>query len=284
MRHIFLACIAGGLLICGIACKNSNNTSPEASGAQRADVSTTLAGQWVDIDFCSRVNSLGSIAKIYQKQRRPLALALEFNAGRPDSVLCSDGISTWSLPIKINADTIEVIRGEGKRSVFLMYSPEAKDLTMFDATEKPVLIERFTKSKGSQGPLKVALANALNHNLLSGSFMKMGGDKNATISFDPIGSVNGLGDFNRYRLCVGGKCLPNGSYLDAIELLSTTDKNTGKWYGLQMSEGRDTLIILNLSYEQRDSFQVTKVGTPLYKLVKKKAEATPVPAPQPAKK
>jgi hypothetical protein len=286
MKRSIIVLLGASALFFIAACQqksDASNSGTNNSGAQHADVKTTLAGRWVAIDFCSRVSSEGSVAKIFNQRSRPFAVVMEFSAQTPGTVLCGDGDTTWQVPIKINVDTIELIHAVGDKSVFLVYEPDTKDLQMFNTTSKPAQMDRFTKSTGSMGTINYTFAMALNHNLLNGTYASSGNK----IQFEPSGTMTELGGYNRYRVCIGRECLPDGTNLDAIQLWKQGVTNSPKWFGIRMSPGSDTLSIFDLVQKKTDSTTTNVPGAVKFRLVRQKPapqQPKTTPPPAPAKK
>src|SRR5690606_39026206 len=94
-------------LIC-TACKRDSKTAG-ATAATLTASPALLGGHWIAMDFRSRANQYGSVRQAMNNAHLPYAYAMTFNPGQPDSVTCYNGIETWTLPVKYNADTLELV-------------------------------------------------------------------------------------------------------------------------------------------------------------------------------
>lgn len=270
MRRLLLLVLLAA--VCGHACKNDNKSAESAAASTNASPEL-LGGYWIALDFCSRANQYGSVLQAMNNGHVPYAYAITFNPGQPDSVSCYNGFETWNLPVKYNADTLELVGARQGKSVFLVYdSQQEKDITMFDATTGRVQMDKFIKSKAEVKDAYSAFQTALNHNVLGGLFTPLGKGAAGDVQFAPAGQIQGLKDYDRYELCAGGDCFVAGQDIDVVTFFNSKVENSNKFMGYRFSAQNDTLSIFNLQDTNPDEKGAYKMNGIAYKFVRKKAE------------
>lgn len=261
------------------SCKNDPNSStPEV---QHADPNI-MEGHWIAMDFCARANQYSSVLAAMNNGHVPYAYAISFSASQPDSVLCYNGFESWKLAVKYNVDTIEIREARPGKSIFMIYSPSAKELTMFDATnDRGAQLDRFIKSKAGSPNGYTAFSTALNHNIFEGVFTPVGKKVDKPVQFSPGGYILDFPDYDRYMLCTGGDCFLVGDQMDVVSFANTKDKNSLKMFGFRYSTKGDTLNIYNLIESQTE--KSATVGKIAYQFLRKIAEpVSSSPKKQPA--
>lgn len=249
----------------------SDSKKPDPQPDSKTASPDLLGGHWIAMDFCSRANQYGSVLAAMNNAHLPYAFALTFNPGQPDSVTCFNGIETWNLPVKYNADTLELVGAYQGKSVFLVYNSQLakdNDITMFDVTKGRAQMDKFNKSKGDSKDGYTAFLLALNHNVLGGTFKGPGGK----IHFAPDGTLTGLKDYDRYELCTAGDCFVAGQAIDVVTFSNSKTENSEKFFGYRFDGQNETLTIFNLVNKNPDEKGAYVVGTPAYKFVRDKIE------------
>ncbi|MBV6442080.1 MAG: hypothetical protein DYG98_01990 [Haliscomenobacteraceae bacterium CHB4] len=259
-------------LIC-TACKRDSKTAGSTAATLTASPEL-LGGHWIAMDFCSRANQYGSVLQAMNNAHLPYAYAMTFNPGQPDSVTCYNGFETWNLPVKYNADTLELVGARQGKSVYLVYdSQQEKDLTMFDATTGRVQMDKFIKSRSEEAKDGYsAFLTALNHNVLGGLFTPVGKGASGDVQFSPGGFIQGLKDYNRYELCTAGDCFVAGQDVDVVTFYNSKVENSNRFMGYRFSAQNDTLSIFNLASTNPDEKGAYKINGVAYKLVRKKPQ------------
>jgi hypothetical protein len=254
-----------------VACKQDSKTSDTPTVSRTANPNL-LGGFWVAIDFCSRANQYGSVLQAMNNSHAPYAYALTFNPGQPDSVTCYNGFESWNLPVKYNADTLELVGARPGKSVFLIYNSQLErdnDITMFDATTGRVQMDRFIKSNAGTVDALMAFRVALNHNIFGGLFTPLAKGATGDVQFTPGGFIMGAKDYDRYEVCVAGDCFVAGQDIDVVTLSNSKIENSGKPYGYRFSAQNDTLTFFNLLNKNPDEKGTYVVGAPAYKFLRK---------------
>lgn len=277
MNKVFI--FANLLIFTLFACKQdpknaaqTNNPSHIQPGEQANP--TVLAGHWIAMDFCAFANQYGSVLQAMNNAHLPYAYAISFNPVRPDSALCYNGFESWTLPVKFNADTLELVGARPGKSIFLIYhSNMDKDITMIDPTGERVQIDKFIKSKAGTSNGYDAFTTALNHNLLNGVFTPLGKGTGEKVQFTPGGFLQGLKGYDRYALCTGGDCFVAGQEIDVVTFFDSKDEaKTSKFFGYRYNGQNDTLTVYNLVNSNPDEKSAYKVAAPAYKFSRKKAD------------
>lgn len=254
------------------ACKRDSKTA-DTNAAVLTASPDLLGGYWIAMDFCSRANQYGSVLQAMNNAHLPYVYAITFNPGQPDSVTCFNGIESWNLQVKYNADTLELVGARQGKSIFLVYdSQQEKDLTMFDATTGQVHLDKFIKSNAKVGDGYAAFLVALNHNVLGGLFRPLGKGATSDVQFTPEGDIQGLKDYDRYAICTGGDCFVAGQAIDVVTLSNSKVENSGKFFGYRFGVRNDTLTIVNLVNTNPEEKGAYKAGNVAYKFVRRKAE------------
>lgn len=254
------------------ACKRDSKTSDPNAPVLTASPDM-LGGHWIAMDFCSRANQYGSVLQTMNNSHVPYAYAFTFNPGQPDSVACYNGFETWNLPVKYNADTLELVGARPGKSIFLVYdSQQSKDLTMFDATTGQVHLDKYIKSNADVADGYSAFLFALNHNILGGVFAPLGKGATGEVQFTPDGLIQGLKDYDRYSICTGGDCFVAGQTADVVTFSNSKVENSNTFYGYQFSAQNDTLTILNLRNTNPEEKGMYKIDGVAYKFIRKKAQ------------
>ncbi|MFN0175996.1 MAG: hypothetical protein ACKVU0_15200 [Saprospiraceae bacterium] len=233
---------------------------------------TVLAGHWIAMNFCAFANQYGSVLGAMNNGHLPYAYAFTFNPAKPDSVLCYNAFESWTLPIRYNVDTLELMGARPGKSIYLIYDSKGdKEITMIDPTEGRVQLDRFIKSKAGTVDGYTAFTTALNHNLLNGAFKLLGKGAGGQISFTPGGFLLGLKGYDRYEICTGGDCFLAGQDIDVITLFDSKDEaNTSKFFGYRYNENNDTLTFYNLVNKNPEEKGLYKVAAPAFKFSRKK--------------
>jgi hypothetical protein len=228
------------------ACKRDSKTADTNTVSLTASPDL-LAGHWIAMDFCARANQYGSVLQAMNNAHLPYAFAITFNPGQPDSVTCSNGMETWSLPVKYNVDTLELAGAVQGKSIFLLYdSNKEKDLTMFDVTSGQAYLDKFIKSKAGTQDGYTAFLVALNHNLFNGLFTLQGKGATGDVIFTPGGFIQGLKDYDRYEVCTRGDCFVAGQAIDVVTFSNSKIENSAKMLGYRFDAQNDALTIFNL--------------------------------------
>lgn len=231
------------ILIALSACKQDNKGS---GGSPNDDTSAgTLAGFWIPIDFCTRAGKSGSILKAINDGNKPYSYALSFDSANPDSVTCYNGSETWKMHVTYRKDTLEIKKAYGDLSIYLIYDPtDNKDLTMFDGTSGSTVLNRFILSKAQVMNGSDAFLTAANGNIMGGSF-RASGKGAEEVRFITDGTIKGINDYDRYKLCVGGDCMVMTD-MDVITLANSKKADSEKMFGYRFSAKKDTLLFYNL--------------------------------------
>ena len=246
MKYSFL--LSGALLLLLSACKPDSKSTGDQSGIHN-DTRSLLAGHWIAMDFCRHVNQYGSVLNAMKFSHVPYAYALTFDPNRPDSVICYNGMERWTLPVKFNADTIEMVGARPGKSAFLVFHSQGdKDMSMFDGTTGQVYLDNFVKSKSDVGNGYAAFTLALHHNLFSGVFSEIGkGAAGQEIQFNPDGFIVNWKPYDVYAACTAGDCFVMDNDMDVITLAKSADVNTQKMFGFKYSAQNDTLTLYNIA-------------------------------------
>lgn len=247
MKKILFLIGAAALLLA--ACKSDPKATGNQGEAAQANASPTyLAGHWIAMDFCSRANQYGSVLDVMTNSYVPYAYAISFDPNKPDSVICYNGMESWTVPVKYNVDTIELINARPGKSVFLVYhSNGQKDMTMFDPTQGSMKMDQFIKSKANARDGYAAFTAALNHNLFSGAFVPLGGKPaKKDVQFSPGGFILDWEPYDRYSVCTAGDCFVANNNIDVITLRKSKVENSEKFYGFKYNGQNDTLTFYNL--------------------------------------
>ncbi len=271
MKYTIL--LSGALTLLFIACKPDSKSAGDQSGLHN-DTRTMLAGHWIAMDFCSRANQYGSVLDAMTNSHIPYAFGITFDPNKPDSVICYNGMEKWTLPVKITADTIEMIGARPGKSVFLIYhSQDKKDISMFDGTTGTVQLDNFIKSNANTRDGYTAFAVALNHNLFSGVFGETGkGAVKPEIQFTPGGFILNWKPFDRYEVCTAGDCFVMDNDMDIITLSKSTVKDSGEMYGFRYSAQNDTLTLYNLLNTNPAEKGMYETKGVAYRFFRKRAE------------
>jgi hypothetical protein len=267
------------LILTLLSCKNdpkttSTNGAPDHIQPGEQANPTVLAGHWIALDFCAFASQYGSVLQAMNNSHIPYAYAFTFNPAYPDSIICYNAFESWSRPIKMRADTIEVLEARPGKSLFLIYhSTEEKDITMVDPTGPRTRLSRFIKSKAGTPDGRTAFMMALNHHVFSGLFTPIGKSSDEKISFFPHGVIQGMKAYDRYEICSGGDCFVAGQDIDVVTLYNNKDKQgSSKFFGYRYSAQNDTLTFYNLVNSNPDEKGTYKVAAPAFKYLRKKVE------------
>ncbi len=277
MYKLFTLCalIAGTVIF---SCKNDpkQQNNPNGTTIEHASVGN-LAGHWIALDFCSRSGARHSVLRAMNNEgaHKPYAYAFSFTPDKPDSVTCHTGSSSFSLPVRINIDTVEVKNARDGKSIYLVYIPETKNIELFDNTQNRAHIDRFIKSSSSDVNGNMAFMTAINHHLFEGNFAPVGAPASTPMQFVPTGQISNFADYDRYSVCTDGKCFVLGDQMDVVLLGNSKTKQT-KNFGLRFSAQGDTLSLYNLS--QPDPAQAATLGSVAYRFLR----TMPIQAPKPA--
>ncbi|MBU6341451.1 MAG: hypothetical protein KGS48_08170 [Bacteroidetes bacterium] len=239
------------------------------------EVLNALAGHWVNIDFCGRANQYGSVLQAMNETHLPYAYAFSFSPVFKDSVECFNGFENFKLPFKMRADTLEIVGARGeKTSIFMVLGNKEKemDITVFDAAPSGTYIDRYIKSKAGAADGYRSFLTALNHNLFSGAFTRVGKPSENNILFTPGGFIQKFKDYDRYEICTGGDCFVAGPYLDVITLRNSKKEGSEKICSFKYSAKHDTLTIYNLVEQNPEEKGTFVLGKPLYAFTRKPAE------------
>lgn len=270
------------LIVTFLACKNDPKTGgdpnrPENFQAGDPANPTVLAGYWIDLDFCARAGQYGSVLQTMNNSHLPYAYAFAFNPGNPDSVICYNAFESWTLPVKFNHDTLELVGAKPGKSIFLNYHSQGdKDITMFDNTSGRTSMDNFIKSKAGTKDGYTAFTTALNHHIFNGTFTPVGKGGGAPVSFTPGGLLQGVKDFDHYELCTGGDCFVAGQEIDVVTFYNAKQgkETSEKMFGYRYNGGNDTLSIFTLVNGKPDEKFGYKVGPIAYKYAR--TTSTPV--------
>lgn len=242
----------GAVVLLLAACKPDSKSGADPSGASN-DTRMLLAGHWVAMDFCSRANQYGSVLAAMNNSHLPYAFAVTFDPNKPDSAICFNGFEKWALPVKINADTIELVNARPGKSVFLVYHSQGKkDMSMFDGTTGTMQLDNFVKSKANARDGYLSFTVALNHNLFNGVFTELGRGGKDKIQFTPGGFIMNWGPFDRYEVCTNGDCFMAGNTIDVIKVSKSTAEDSDKYFGFRYNAQNDTLTLFNLVTDNPD--------------------------------
>lgn len=270
MQKLFFSTVL--LLLFCAACKRDTK-SGDANAVSLTASPDLLGGDWIAMDFCSRANQYGSVLAAMNNAHLPYAFAMTFDSTKRDSVICFNGSESWTLPVKYNADTLELVGARQGKSIFLVYdSQHGKDITMFDATAGEVHLDRFVKSRADAKNGYAAFAIALNHNLMGGTFTPLGKGASGDVQFTPGGLIQGLKDYDHYRVCTGGDCFVAGQAIDVVTFSNSRVENSDKFMGYRFSAKNDTLTIFNLLNTNPDEKGKYKVNGVAYKFLRKKSQ------------
>ena len=254
-----------------VSCKSDAPSGQQGAGQ---DITAQLAGHWIAMDFCSRSNQYGSVLGAMTNSHVPYAYSLSFDPAKPDSVVCHNGMEQWSLPVKFNADTIEIMNARPGKSVFLIYHSQGKkDMSMFDSTTGKVQMDNFIKSNANARDGYTAFTTALNHNLFSGLFGEIGKTTgNPAIQFTPGGFILNWKPYDRFEVCTAGDCFVMDNNMDIVTLRKASEKDSGVMYGFQYNGTNDTLTLFNLvntNPEEKGAYTTKGVA---YRFFRKPAE------------
>ena len=272
MNKFFFLPVA--LLLTLAACKQDPKTTADGKTIADSANTTNLAGHWVNLDFCARAQQYGSVLAAMNFAHLPYAYAFTFTPAYPDSVELFNGMEKWMLPVSIKADTIEIKGARPGKSVFLIFDSQGtKDITMFDPSPSGMHTDHFIKSKAGAKDGYTSFTTALNHNLFSGVFSPDGDKtKNPPMQFTPGGFILNFKDYDRYELCTAGDCFVVDDKTDVITFSKSKQENSNKIFGFKYSNQNDTLTfydLINMNPAEKGSY---KLGKPVYKLARKKAE------------
>ncbi|MFN0212779.1 MAG: hypothetical protein ACKVT2_00875 [Saprospiraceae bacterium] len=262
------------LILTLVACKQDpKNASQENAQAGEQANPTVLAGHWIAMDFCAYANQYGSVLQAMNNSHLPYAYAITLNPAKPDSALCYNAFESWTLPMRYKADTLELMGARPGKSVFLIYNSKAdKDITMIDPTGERVALSKFIKSKAGAADGYTAFSAALNHNLFNGVFTPLGKSAGSPVTFTPGGFLQGMKEFDRYKVCTGGDCFLAGQDIDVISFYNSKDKEkSNKFFGYKYNGQNDTLTIYNLLNSNPQEKGAYKVSAPAYRFSRKKA-------------
>lgn len=271
MKKTLIYCSVFALLF--VACQND----PKDAGSQVANnfaSPVVLAGHWIDLDFCSRANQFGSVLAAMNNAHLPYAYAISFDPNRPDSVICHNGLETWTLQAKFKDDTLELVGARKGKSIFLVYNSQGeKNITMFDGTTGTMQMDQFIKSAANARDGYTAFSTALNHNLFSGVFIAQGNSAGKEpIQFTPGGFILNWGDFDRYEVCTAGDCFVVGNEIDVITLSKSKVENSERLLGFKYNGTNDTLRLYNLANPNPDEKSAYEVKGVAYTFLRKSAE------------
>lgn len=232
-----------------------------------------LAGHWIALDFCAYSNQYGSVLKAMNNAHKPYAYAFTFIPTKPDSIICYNGFETWTLPVKINVDTITLEGARPGKNIFLIYHSEGeKDITMIDPTNSQVQIDRFIKSKASVQDAAGAFTTALNHHVFNGVFTPIGKGATDKVMFNPTGELQGIKGFNRYQICSAGDCFLAGQDIDVVSFSAKDKPENVKYYGYRYNNNTDTLTLFNLVNTNPEEKGAYKVAAPAFKFARKRGQ------------
>lgn len=270
-----LGCLAiSGAALLFTCCKNDKTGEAAAPVESEHLDFNKLAGHWIAIDFCARANQYGSVLAAMNNAHAPYTYAITFDPLHKDSVVCYNGFETWKLAMRINVDTVELKEARPGKSIFLIYEPTSRDITMFDGTTGATQMDRMLKSKAGGASGKIAFWAALNHNLLQGIFTNTRNTTQNKISFTPGGYIMNFPDYDKYEVCTGGDCFLTGDASDIITLSKSKVANSEKTFGFKYAKQNDTLYVYNLLPLGPDT-KGAKLGTMAYQF----SRVIPAPAP-----
>lgn len=271
MKKTLLFCSLAGLLFA--ACGND----PKDSGNQNASTFASpmlLAGHWIALDFCSRANQYGSVLGAMNNAHVPYAYAISFDPNKPDSAFCYNGIESWSLPVKYNNDTLELVGASQGKSVFLIYNSQGeRDMTMFDGTAGTVKMDQFIKSAANARDGYLAFTTALNHHLFNGVFIPVGKSASKSdIQFTPGGFILNWDAYDRYKVCTAGDCFVGENEIDVITFYKSKEQNSERMMGFRYNGMNDTLRIYNLVNKNPDEKGAYAIQGVAYTFFRKPSE------------
>ncbi|TNE59289.1 MAG: hypothetical protein EP344_08940 [Bacteroidetes bacterium] len=248
MKHILFFFSATLLLFSACGDDPANAGGQQNNGNSTNASPMLLSGHWVAIDFCSRANQYGSVLDAMNQAHLPYAYSISFDPANPDSVVCHNGIESWTCLVKYNVDTLEIVNARDDKSVFLLYNSQGeKDITMFDPTQGRVRMDRFIKSGANTRDGYSAFTTALNHNLFGGIFRQIGKGATAdTIQFTPGGFIMKWAPFDRYNVCTSGSCFVCGNDIDVLTVSKYRKEGSEQIYGFRFNGTNDTLSFFNL--------------------------------------
>lgn len=255
------------------ACKQDRKNTGEQQDTDLHASPKQLTGNWIAMDFCARANQYGSVLQAMNNAHLPYAYAITFDPARPDSAICDNGMETWSLAVKYNVDTLELVNARPGKSVFLIYNSEGdKDMTMFDVTTGTAQMDRFIRSKADTKSGKTAFLIALNHNVLDGVFTSASKGVTGDVLFASAGTIQGLKDFDRYELCVAGDCFVTGDAIDVITLSNSKQEGSEKMFGYRFDGQNQTLSLFQLINKNPEEKGAYAVGAEVFRFTRKKAD------------
>lgn len=259
------------LLLALASCKHDPNktTAAQEPVSPRANT-TSLAGHWIAMDFCSRASQYGSVLAAMNNAHAPYAFAITIDPNFGDSVVCYNGFERFTLPIAIRQDTIELKGARAGKSIFLVFDSQGdKNLTMFDGTTGTTQMDAFIKSKATGKDGYLAFQLALNHNLFDGQFTSLRkGASTGPVQFTPGGWLQNLKDYDRYELCTAGDCFVTGDEIDVITLSNSKKENSEKFFGYRYGAKNDTLTIYNLINKNPEEKGAYVTGSIAYQLLR----------------
>lgn len=267
---------AGLAVLFFAACKQDSKKSGTAGEEESQHASPKqLDGFWIALDFCSRANQYGSVLQAMNNGHVPYAYTITFDAANPDSASCYNGFETWSLAVKYNVDTIELVGARQGKSVFLVYDSQAqgdKSITMFDVTSGTAQMDKFIKSKAGTRNAQSAFEVAINHNVLGGLYASKTKGVTGDVQFTPSGSITNFKDYDHFELCLAGDCFVTGDLIDVVTLSKSSVENSGKMFGYRFDAQNGTLSFYNLINKNPEEKGAYIVGNEVYKFERKKAE------------
>lgn len=265
--------LMGAAVLLFAACKPDAPNGQNQAGVH-TDTRTLLAGHWIALDFCSRVNQYGSVLDAMTNSHVPYAYAFSFDPNKPDSVICYNGMEEWALPAKFNADTIEVVGARPGKSIFMVYNSQgSKDITVFDGTAGTVQLDSYIKSKANARDGFTAFVTALNHNLFNGVLTPLGkGAAKQEVQFTPGGFILNWGAYDRFSVCTAGDCFVGGNDIDVITLRKSKVENSETFFGFAYSAQNDTLTLYNLVNTNPEEKGAYKIKNVAYTFLRKAAE------------
>ncbi len=255
------------------ACKQDSKTSGAGQNESPHASAKQLDGFWIAMDFCAKANQYGSVLQSMNNGHVPYAYALAFNPAKPDSVVCYNGLETWTLPVKYNVDTLELVGARQGKSVFLVFNSQAqgdRDMTMFDVTTGTALMDRFIKSRAGTKDCGAAFIVAINHNVLGGLFTSSSKGVTGDVQFTVSGDIKGLKDYDRFELCIAGDCFVAGDAIDVVTFSNSKKENSEKMFGYRFDGQNDALTFYNLINKNPEEKGAYVVGNEVYKLVRRK--------------
>lgn len=230
-----------------------------------------LGGQWIAMDFCSRANQYGSVLSAMNNAHLPYCFAFDVNPDRPDSVTCYNGFETFNLATKYDNDTLILLNARPGKNLYLVFDSKGdRSITMFDATTGTAQMDRFVKSKANARDGYGAFLIALNHNLFGGTLTPVGKGGSSQVMFTPGGLIQGLSEYDRYRVCTAGDCFVAEDRVDVITLSKKKGENTTqKMFGFRYSAQNDTLTLYNLLNKNPNEKGAYAVGGVAYRFLRK---------------